>query len=196
MPKFGEITIDILYIGVLFVYSTQLFAEVLKQEGNPLRQNPNESVSSHITNNGCANCEAPLYSEAAFCHICGIKAPKKVRETFMRYGAIKVNENGKALVCPHCENEDVTSGDFCTICGDNIVNRCADTPDAVIPAITIKGCKTVLPGNARYCYKCGNESAFFQKGWLKDWKSENIRKAIRNVNVTIDLEPVFNNEKC
>jgi len=39
-----------------------------------------------------------------------------------------------------------------------------------------------LQGNARYCSKCGNESSFYQKGWLKDWRTENTKKAIRNVN--------------
>ncbi len=107
----------------------------------------------------------------------------------MRYLAIRTNENSKALVCPHCENDELTPGDFCIICGNDIVNRCSETP---IPgtANTKPGCGNILPGNARYCSRCGNEGAFFQKGWLRDWKSENTRKAIRNVSAAIDLEEI------
>ena len=101
----------------------------------------------------------------------------------MRYPAIRLNENGKALVCPHCENEELTPGNFCIICGSNIVNCCTDSPDRSVPSVMVKGCGSVLPGNARYCSHCGNESAFYQKGWLSDWRSENVKKAIRNAGV-------------
>lgn len=107
----------------------------------------------------------------------------------MIYKAIMLNENGKALVCPHCENEELTPGNYCKICGSDIINRCADMQDPEVEGLSIKGCKSMLQGNARYCPKCGNESTFFQKGWLKDWRSENIKKAIRNIN-TVDFEEI------
>jgi hypothetical protein len=44
----------------------------------------------------------------------------------------------------------------------------------------VKGCGELLNGEARFCPKCGNESNFFQKGWLNDWKGENVKQAIRN----------------
>lgn len=100
----------------------------------------------------------------------------------MIYRSILLNEYGKAIVCPHCENEELTLGDYCKICGNEIINRCADTPNSKARNVTLKGCGSILQGNARYCSKCGNESSFYQKGWLKDWKSENTKKAIRNVN--------------
>lgn len=138
----------------------------------------------------CQRCSAPLESPAGFCPVCGFQSPKTGREAGMRYPSIKLNENGKALVCPHCENEELTPGDFCIICGNDIVNRCADTPHPENPAKAKKACGAILPGNARYCSRCGNEGTFFQKGWLRDWKSENTRKAIRNINVAIDLSEV------
>ena len=110
----------------------------------------------------------------------------------MRYPAIKLNENGKALVCPHCENEELTPGDFCIICGSDIINRCAISPDRNVPSVSLKSCGAVLQGNARYCSHCGNESAFYQKGWLPDWRSENVRKAIRNASTgaVVDLADI------
>ena len=33
-------------------------------------------------------------------------------------------------------------------------------------------CAQVLPGNARYCFKCGHESTFFRDGILLPWKRE------------------------
>ena len=108
----------------------------------------------------------------------------------MLYKSTKLNEYGKALTCPHCDNDELTPGEFCMICGSNIINRCADTPDAASPDVTVKSCRYVLPGNARYCPKCGNESTFYQKGWLKDWRSENTRRAIENINMAVDFQEI------
>lgn len=105
----------------------------------------------------------------------------------MIYKSIKVNENGKALVCPHCDNEELAQGEYCIICGNNIINKCSDTPDSQIPGVLIKHCNTILPGNARFCPKCGNESTFYQRGWLRDWRSENTKRAIENINMTVDF---------
>lgn len=100
----------------------------------------------------------------------------------MKYRTIDLNENGKAIVCPHCENEELTQGDYCKICGCDLINRCSDTPNQKSKNLIVRGCGSTLQGNARYCSKCGNESTFYQRGWLKDWRTENTKKAIRNVN--------------
>ena len=100
----------------------------------------------------------------------------------MRYPIIILNEYGKAIVCPHCENEDLTPGNFCIICGNDIINRCADSPDRSVSSVTVKGCNALLQGNARYCHLCGNESTFYQHAWLPDWRSQNTKKAIRNAS--------------
>ncbi|MDL2234232.1 hypothetical protein LJC63_11740 [Ruminococcaceae bacterium OttesenSCG-928-L11] len=106
----------------------------------------------------------------------------------MLYQKIKLNEDGKAVVCPHCDNEEPTPGEYCMICGNEIINRCADMAGEGTGGAVSKGCRTLLPGNARYCYKCGNESTFYQKGWLKDWRSENTKKAIENI--ALDFEEI------
>lgn len=130
----------------------------------------------------CLDCEGFLPPYAIFCPICGRHKPKMGGMTTLRYPAITLNEYGKAIVCPHCENEELTPGNFCIICGSDIVNRCSDCPDRNAPSITVKGCGETLLGNARYCYKCGNQSSFYKSGWLPDWQSENTRKAIRNAS--------------
>lgn len=137
----------------------------------------------------CGRCGAGILREDIhFCPICGSRSMMRGKASEMIYKKIKLNENGKAVLCPHCSNEELTPGDFCIICGSEIVNRCADTIDESTGKITRRGCRTILPGNARFCYKCGNEATFYQRGWLKDWRSENTRKAIENVAVAVDYE--------
>lgn len=122
---------------------------------------------------------------ARYCVVCGSDRLLPGRPQEMFYQPIPTDESGKAAVCPHCDNEDLTTGDYCMICGNNVVNQCADTPDGL--GGVVKSCRTILPGNARFCPKCGNESSFYQKGWLRDWRSENTRRAIENINMTVDF---------
>lgn len=131
----------------------------------------------------CAQCKTPVADPSQrYCMSCGAPIHQSGRMTNMLYKAIRLSENGKAVVCPHCDNEELTSGEFCMICGCNIVNRCADTPGRDLPDSVNRSCRTALPGNARYCPKCGNESTFYQKGWLRDWRSENTKRAIENIH--------------
>jgi len=133
----------------------------------------------------CTWCEARVTDNgAAFCGICGNSFSATGRSTGMIYKNIRVNENGKALTCPHCENEELSVGDYCKICGNDIINRCADTQNPKAKNLVNRSCGSILQGNARYCSRCGNESTFYQKGWLMDWKSENTKKAIYNVSGT------------
>lgn len=119
----------------------------------------------------------------AYCPICGKPRLLERRVDDMIYKSIQITAAGKAVVCPHCDNEELNGGDFCMICGNEVVNRCADVVDPEGKAPTSRSCSTILAGNARYCPRCGNESTFYQKGWLKDWKSENVKKAISNIKV-------------
>jgi RNA polymerase subunit RPABC4/transcription elongation factor Spt4 len=90
----------------------------------------------------------------------------------MIYEGFELDENSKAKVCPRCKNEQTTFGDYCIICGSNLVNRCTgydrDRDDY---------CRTLLPGNARYCFICGDESTFLQNQILDPWgKAESIKQ--------------------
>lgn len=138
----------------------------------------------------CTHCRAELPRSVRYCPVCGTPSPFSRPGAGVRYRSIELNEYGKALVCPHCENEEPTPGNYCKICGKDIVNRCADMPDPGHKGLLIKGCRALLQGNARYCSKCGNESTFFQNGWLGDWRSENIKQAIHNVKVAVNFDEI------
>ena len=133
----------------------------------------------------CAACGArtkPADTESVYCSICGLetRVEEGVRE--MVYKSIQTTSQGKALVCPHCDNEELNAGDYCKICGNEVINRCGDMCDASDDRVISRSCQNILTGNARFCPHCGNESTFFQKGWLSDWRSENLRKALQNLN--------------
>lgn len=140
----------------------------------------------------CKYCNAKIADQnATFCQICGVGLSMGLRrQAGMIYKSVKVNEYGKALTCPHCENEEPAQGDYCKICGSNNVNHCCDTYDHQTGKLIGKSCRNILHGDARYCPKCGNESNFFQKGWLSDWKSENVKKAIHNVRNSENIVPI------
>ncbi|MGS0765308.1 hypothetical protein [Syntrophomonas curvata] len=71
----------------------------------------------------------------------------------------ELNENGKALKCPICENEEMWErGEFCRICGKFVVNSCTY-------------CDTIAAGNSRYCELCGAETTFFKHKYLENWQT-------------------------
>lgn len=82
----------------------------------------------------------------------------------MKYSQVEINENGKALTCPICQNENVVEGDYCQICGSNIVNKCMnDNPHE---------CGIILNSDSRFCHFCGSISTFACFGILKSWTDE------------------------
>lgn len=37
-----------------------------------------------------------------------------------------LDDNGRALVCPRCKNEELKyAGDYCKICGTYLINKCS-----------------------------------------------------------------------
>ncbi|MCL2056009.1 MAG: hypothetical protein FWH02_02175 [Oscillospiraceae bacterium] len=137
----------------------------------------------------CAQCGAPAESSAVnFCPVCGGGDFVEGRDSDMIYRKIRLDESGKAVICPYCSNEEQTPGEYCMICGSEIINRCTDLYDELSGETVKENCGEVLPGNARYCYKCGNPGTFYRRGWLKDWRSENTRKAIENINIAVDYD--------
>ena len=90
----------------------------------------------------------------------------------MKYPGITVDENSKALVCPKCNNEEITQdGEFCMICGENIKNFC----EGYINERGFQeeeGCGKELPGNARFCPYCGGMSHFYNKDFLTPWNKQ------------------------
>ena len=59
--------------------------------------------------------------------------------------------------CPNCENIDINSNDkYCIICGASLENKCTS-------------CGCILPTNARFCGKCGQNSLYLQTGELTEY---------------------------
>ena len=135
-----------------------------------------KSFYNHIYLNYCPECKIYFVSkEAKYCPICGANHLiwKKGEPNIMYYPGIKVDENSKAVKCPHCDNEEILEkGEYCIICGTMLVNKClrrAESENGYIEYYD--GCGKLLPGNARYCPYCGGESSFFVNGLLSSWEA-------------------------
>lgn len=119
----------------------------------------------------CVKCLSPIDTNHDFCEICGRKLEKQGLKCFgymlkgagyMIYDGIKLNLNGQALECPNCKSETtIKDSEYCITCGNSIINFCSNY-----------GCsheRVPLPGNARYCPYCGEQTVFFTLGYLKKW---------------------------
>ncbi len=78
----------------------------------------------------------------------------------MKYENVyELNENGLAKICPKCKNEEIADdAEYCEICGASLINRCTN-PE----------CGVIGSGKARFCKKCGSETEFGKRGYLKAW---------------------------
>lgn len=137
----------------------------------------------------CKNCGAGLIQRyGKHCPICGNKNTLEWGEgDSMKYPLLDTYENGKLKACPVCHNEDTDiEGDFCQICGTNLVNKCI-----------YDGCSNTdsLPSNARYCPMCGYASSFLNNSLLKVWdykEYSNNSDGFMNIPDGIDEELPFN----
>jgi Zn-dependent peptidase ImmA (M78 family) len=131
----------------------------------------------------CNDCGIKFLSDNP--HNCKLCRSKNISKSLyftgvdnqMIYKGFTLDKNGRAIICPKCENEELyEDADNCKICNAPIINKCAETQidyNEFSPS-----CGAILDGNARYC-KCGNVSTFFQQELLKDWETE--RKAINGI---------------
>lgn len=138
---------------------------------------------SHIKHY-CVNCLTPINLKQSFCHVCGQRFPNGTFKRlayiaegagYMVFEGIKLNNNGKAVVCPICGNEEILEeGEYCHICGSLLINRCdmIKSNDDQEPIGYCPGHKP-LSGNARYCPYCGGETTFLKTGALKPWNDKN-----------------------
>lgn len=145
-------------------------------------------VSSTYT---CNNCHTLIPKKADFCPICNkpvkhdylnyLYLDKKWRNKVMYYETpCNLDSNGKATICPVCNNEEVANGPICSICGTYLINKCSgcSITDSFIDDFTSKclhasnGCGTLLRSNARYCIQCGCMSTFYLQNILPDYTEE------------------------
>lgn len=109
----------------------------------------------------CSNCGYYCISNKfIYCSICGQKL-QWGEGTMIYDDGYELDENGKAIKCPVCDNEEVGESieeEYCIICGTYLINECTNV-----------NCKKVAPGNARYCPYCGNITTFFANKLLLPW---------------------------
>ncbi|MBY4581300.1 ImmA/IrrE family metallo-endopeptidase [Pediococcus pentosaceus] len=151
----------------------------------------------------CKNCNgisAFNYNESLmYCDYCGsnnihvhdiininFNFYERVVPHTMIYPGIDVDSQGKALQCPICENEDITDGGYCQICGSFIINKCSGYNEGDFINMNeesnftdgTRGCGTALSGKSRYCPICGCQSTFFFQELLINW--ENAKSEIES----------------
>lgn len=110
----------------------------------------------------------------------------------MKYSGYTLDQiTGKALKCPRCENEEIsTDYGYCKICGTYLINICAGEEDSDMRGNMYykkDPCGTVNDGNARYCIKCGCETAFYQQKLFAPWQEE--KKQIEAAQAAKKLPP-------
>lgn len=130
-------------------------------------------VHSALHSKTCLECNFSFTNEKSnFCPNCGssnLTKQKRGDDFMVKYAGIAVDSNGKALICPRCQNEELNyQGEFCKVCGTNIVNRCESIYNNR-GYLEVEGCNSILDGNSRYCIHCGNPSSFLENGHLKAW---------------------------
>lgn len=141
----------------------------------------------------CNNCFFWfISSEAKFCPICGDKLTWGEGNMIYNDG-FKLDENGKAIMCPLCRNEEISDeGDYCKICGTYLINKCADKTDRSFNGdeyLVQESCGAQAEGNARFCIYCGNPTAFFLRNLLEPWDG-NDTKEEKEVTVFNDYSNV------
>lgn len=148
---------------------------------NTLKQQLSDFINKAIYGKTCSKCNSFFYiHNSNFCPYCG---SEKIHNLFkgedvnMKYQGIELNELGRAINCPVCDNESV-KGQYCGVCGTYLYNKCTGFNDndedfqnrgKIYWHTHDQGCGEILEGNARYCSSCGCTSTFFEEGILKSF---------------------------
>lgn len=175
-------------------YRHEDYREWIKTTPTAYEQHILERCRDYLFPKYCLSCKSFIYGKNnKFCPVCGnelsdIDFYKGAIEP-MIYSSIETNKNGRPTRCPRCDNEQpVSDGDYCIICGAPIYNRCAPTMvenEETGDSERNPPCDNsrILPGNARFYPYCGNETTYYQAKLLKDWedeKAEHENKFVEN----------------
>ncbi|UII58089.1 ImmA/IrrE family metallo-endopeptidase (plasmid) [Cytobacillus spongiae] len=124
----------------------------------------------------CRECRSEIIKKnIKFCPVCGASTLyKTIRilgvEKDMLYNKIELDDEGRAITCPTCENEEVHDGTFCKICGVTVINKCGNME--YWNGELQWECGELAEGNARFCTKCGHATTFFENKILRTWQAE------------------------
>ena len=145
----------------------------------------------HFCNN-CKSLEINIDNKLIFCGICGsdnlevvnrnnyfqfhetdeqeVKFFPRGDDNEMNYRVLELDSEGRlAQPCPKCGNEYPT-GNFCSVCGSGIINKCTGHREENDGNLTIfEPCELPLKGYERYCPDCGSNSTFLDNGLLPAW---------------------------
>lgn len=81
---------------------------------------------------------------------------------------VNMDEEGKVLECPRCNNEEFSQdAEHCRICGLSTSNKCEGYYDEEYGGHFVSHDN---PSNARFCETCGKPTAFFNEEILKPWE--------------------------
>lgn len=128
----------------------------------------------------CKKCLNIISEDYKYCPICSndllnhtiFSQKKRKGAGFMIYKKeIETDTNNRVKKCPRCENEEVSYGDYCKICGLELYNRCTNYETDCYGNM-ISGCGEICDSNARYCHLCGCQTLFYKLGILSDYTSE------------------------
>lgn len=141
-----------------------------------------ENFYDFINQKRCNNCGYGFVSEKAkYCPVCG-KIIKWGKGKMKYRNFVELNKNGRAIICPKCDNEDIGESDqYCKICGSYLYQECQE-----------RKCEVKLDSNARHCTQCGGITTFYYNEFLEKWdtEKEEIDDKLRNLNLD-DIDDDF-----
>jgi rubrerythrin len=137
---------------------------------------------SFIYKRKCNHCGHGFVSKVSkYCPICGFKLTWGDGE--MKYtDGVSLDGEGRAYICPRCDNEDIDEGNYCKICGAYVINRCTNDDTSY------DGCGVTASGNARFCVQCGAETTFYRDDLLDSWEKVYEEMKSREVDQEIQEE--------
>lgn len=157
---------------------------------NPLEIKIKSIFRDFIHKKYCVICgHSFVIEDAKYCPVCGKRRIYWGDGKMIYDDGFEVDENGRAIQCPRCGNEETEfDGNHCIICGTYMVNKCAETQVSYYDFT--ESCGATLPGNARYCYNCGNISTFYRDELLKTWNHVHLTQQVASAQED-DNDPPF-----
>ncbi|MEG1011000.1 MAG: hypothetical protein RSE54_04015 [Ruthenibacterium sp.] len=114
----------------------------------------------------------------------------------MKYKTIELDKKGRMKICERCQNEDTLDyGNYCVVCGASLLNMCLggwveNGDESLRRGSCEESREHPLPGNARFCPYCGQDTSFQKDEILLPWKKD--RQEQENV---LAFNSLFKNER-